>query len=158
MGRYKQYEVQCQQVWTSAIYRKEQEIKSATAYKSYDDPNIDDNEQVRDLGIMMSNTASFTLHIRNVVKKARDKMGWVLRVFQSRERSLMLTLLKSLVIPLLEYCYQLWNPWKAKDIQASETILRTFTYKIIEVQHLNYWERLHMNSNCILSRDAVNVI
>ena len=124
-------------------YGKEQEIKSTTTYKSYDDSNIDDKEQVRDLGIMMSNTATFTLHIRNIVKKARDKMGWVLRVFQSRERSLMLTLLKSLVIPLLEYCCQLWNPWKAKDIQAIEAIQRTFTYKITEVQHLNYWERLH---------------
>ena len=62
-------------------YGKEQEIKSATTNKSYDYSNIDDNERVRDLGIMMSNTATFTLHIRNVVKKARDKMGWVLRVF-----------------------------------------------------------------------------
>ena len=35
-----------------------------------------DKEQVRDLGKMMSNTARFTLHIRNIVKKARDKMGW----------------------------------------------------------------------------------
>ena len=70
-------------------------------------------------------------------------MGWVLSVFQSRERYLMMTLLKSLVIPLLEYCCQFWNPWKAKDIQAIEAIQRTFTYKITEVQHLNYWERLH---------------
>ena len=90
-------------------YGKEQEIKSATTYKSYDDSNIDDKEQVIDLGIMMSNTATFALHIKNIVKNARDKMGWVLRVFQSRKRSFMLTLLKSLVIPLLEYCCQLWN-------------------------------------------------
>ena len=69
-------------------------------------------------------------------------MGWVLRVFQSRKRSLMLTLLKSLVIPLLEYCCQLCNPWKAKATQASEAIQRMFTYKITEVQHLN-WEILH---------------
>ena len=103
-------------------YGKEQEIKSATTYKSYDDSNIDDKEQVRDLSTMMhmSNTATFTLHIKNIVKNARDKMGWVLRVFQSRKRSLMLALLKSLVIPLLQYCCQLWNPWKAKDIQAIE--------------------------------------
>ena len=47
-------------------YGKEQEIKSATNYKSYDDSNIDDKEQVRDVGIMMSNTATFTLHIRNI--------------------------------------------------------------------------------------------
>ena len=91
----------------------------------------------------MSNTATFTLHIRNIVKKARDKMGWVLRVFQSRKPSLMLTLLKSLIILLLEYCCQLWNPWKAKEIRAIEAIQQTFTYKITEVQHLNYWERLH---------------
>ena len=66
------------------------------------------------------NTATFTLHIRNIVERARDKIGWVLRVFQSRERSLILALLKSLVIPLLEDCCQLWNPWKAKDIQPIE--------------------------------------
>ena len=48
-------------------YGKEQEIKSATTYKSYDDSNIADKEQVRDLGIMLSNTATFTLHIRNTV-------------------------------------------------------------------------------------------
>ena len=101
---------------------KEQEIKYATTYKSYDDSDIDDKEQVRDVGIMMSNTATFTLHIRNIVKKARDKIGWVLRVFQLRECCLMLTLLKSLVIPLLEYCCQLFNPCKAKDIQAIEAI------------------------------------
>ena len=85
----------------------------------------------------MSNTATFTLHIRNIVKRDRDKMGWVLRVFQSRQPSLMLTLLKYLAIPLLEYCCQLWNLWKAKDIHAIEAIQRTFTYKIIEVQNLN---------------------
>ena len=67
---------------------------------------------------------------------ARDKIGWVLRVFQSRKCSLLLTLLKSLVIPLLEYCCQVWNPWKAICIQAIEAIQQTLTYKITEVQHL----------------------
>ena len=42
---------------------KEQEIKSATTYESYDHSNIADKEQVIDLGIMLSNTATFTLHI-----------------------------------------------------------------------------------------------
>ena len=48
-------------------YGNEQEIKSATTCKLYDESNIDDKEQLRDLGIMMSNTATFTLHIRNIV-------------------------------------------------------------------------------------------
>ena len=36
-------------------YGREQEIKSATIYKSYNS-NKDHKDQVRDLGIMMSNT------------------------------------------------------------------------------------------------------
>ena len=68
--------------------------------------------------------------------------GWVLRVLQSRKRSLMMTLLKSLVIPMQEYSCLLWNPWKAKDIHAIEAIHLTFTYKITEVQHLNHNEIL----------------
>ena len=56
-------------------YGKEQEIKSSTTYKSYDDSNIDDKEQVKDLGIMMSNTATFTLHIRNIVKRPETRWG-----------------------------------------------------------------------------------
>ena len=44
-------------------YGKEQEIKSATTYKLYDDSNIDNKEQIGYLGIMMSNTATLTLHI-----------------------------------------------------------------------------------------------
>ena len=35
------------------------------------------------------------------------------------------------------------GPLKAKDIQAIAAVQRTFTHKITEVQHLNYWERLH---------------
>ena len=38
--------------------------------------------------------------------------------------------------PTIEYCCELWNPWKAKDMQAIEAIQRTFTYKIT-AQHLN---------------------
>ena len=56
-------------------YGKEQEIKSATTDKSYDDSNFDDKEQVSDLGIMMSNTATCSLHSRNTVKKATHGMG-----------------------------------------------------------------------------------
>ena len=39
------------------------------------DSNIEDKEQVIDLSKMMSNTATFNLHIRNIVKKARDNRG-----------------------------------------------------------------------------------
>ena len=68
-------------------------------------------------------------------------MGWVLSVSVAGALSHADTLEISF-ISQLEYSCQLWNPWKAKDIQAIKAIQQMFRYKITEVQHLNYWERL----------------
>ena len=47
---------------------KEQEIKTTTTYKSYSDSNIDGIEQVKDLVIMISNTATLLfIYIKNIV-------------------------------------------------------------------------------------------
>ena len=56
-------------------FGREQEIKSATIYRSFDDSNIDSKEEVRDLGIMMSNTDTFTRHIISIVKPETRWMG-----------------------------------------------------------------------------------
>ena len=102
----------------------------------------------------------------NIVENGRDKIGWVLRMFQSRKRlevsrSLMLTLFKSLdrYSLIMEYCCHLWNPWNAKYIQAIEAIHRTFTNKITEVLHLPSWERLHkLKLNSLQGRYEPNII
>ena len=54
----------------------------------------------------------------------------------------MLTLWKSRVIPILEYCSILWNPERASDIQAIELLQRAFLRKIKGSYHLSYWEIL----------------
>ena len=76
-----------------------------------------------------------------------DKRVWALSHADTLEISchsstkVLLPALKSLLIPrvllpalksldtLLEYCCQLWNSWKAKDIQAIAAIQLKFTYK-----------------------------
>jgi hypothetical protein len=101
-------------------------------------------QEVRDLGIIMSDDATFSSHITKITKTARIISGWILRVFSARDRITMLTLFKSLVLPHLEYCCILWSPYKAKIIQQIEGIQRSFTAKIQEqqLQDKNYWERL----------------
>ena len=66
-------------------------------------------------------------------------MGWVLRVFVSGVLSHADTLEISCHFPTRVLLPAL----KSMDIQAIEAIQRTVTYKITEVQHLNYWETLH---------------
>ena len=68
-------------------YGKEQEIKSATPYKSYDDSNIDDKEQVRDLGIMMTNTCTFTLIFEIQLKESETRWDGVESVSVAEARS-----------------------------------------------------------------------
>ena len=69
--------------------------------------------------------------------------AWILRTFKSRSPDLMLTTWKSLVLPILDYCSQLWSPqWKG-DIQQIEEIQKSFTRKIPLPGRENYWSRLN---------------
>ena len=104
--------------------------------------NIKTVSEMKDLGIIMSMNMQFTTEFEKSTKKARQKMGLILRTFRSREKNLMLTLYKTLIRPHLEYGTVLTSPHMAKEIQLLEGIQRTLTSKITSIKHLNYWERL----------------
>ena len=100
----------------------------------YDDSNIDNKEQVRDQDIMMSNTATFILHIRKMVKQGREKMAWVLRVFVME----VLTHADILEISCHSGTRVLLPAQESveiKDVQAIKAIQQKFTFKISEAQH-----------------------
>jgi len=54
----------------------------------------------------------------------------------------MLLLWKNLVLTKLDYCSQLWSPSSIGDVQCLEATQRSFTHKIREVLHLDYWGRI----------------
>ena len=111
----------------------------------YHTPNgviIREVNHVRDLGVEMEETACFQQHMSNAIKRSSNLSSWVLRVFKTREQSVMMTLFRSLVIPHMEYCCQLWSPHLLGDIRRLEAIQRSFTARITEFGHLSFWERL----------------
>ena len=55
----------------------------------------------------------------------------------------MITLWKSLVLPILDYCSQLWSPTKTDHIQEIEDTQKSFIRKIHSLNRGNYWERLN---------------
>jgi len=58
----------------------------------------------------------------------------------------MLTLWKSLVIPHLDYCLQLWSPSKRFLMQDLEGLQKSFLKGVVLPQNLNYWGKLkHLN-------------
>ena len=117
-------------------------IKVCTNYSAPDGTIITEKSHLRDLGVTMSSDGTFRQHISNICQSARNMCSWILRTFQSRDPELMLTLWKSLVIPILDYCSQLWSPSKVGEIQQIEEIQKSFTRKIRYVTKEDYWERL----------------
>ena len=114
------------------------------SYTTISGPPIKKTESTKDLGVVMSSSARFDDQISSITTRARKQVGWVLRVFSVRDRLPMMTLFKSLILPILEYCCQLWSP--APDsigqIRALEQIQRNYTSRITGLQDANYWERL----------------
>ena len=92
----------------------------------------------------MSSDLSWSLYIYEITGKARQKAAWVLAVFRSRSKDIMLTLYKSMVRSQLEYCSPLWNPVKISSIQELESEQKVFTSKISGMTELNYWDRLQL--------------
>ena len=93
------------------------------------------------VGVFMFNSCLFQEHIEHVTRRAKRLCGWILRSFRTREGELMLTLFRAMVLPMVEYCCQLWSPVNRGLIQKVESVQRGFTYKIHGASH-NYWERL----------------
>ena len=74
----------------------------------------------------MSSSGDFKDHISNVIETVRDLSTWILRSFKSRSPLLMLQLWKSLVIPRLDYCSQLWSPHQSGLIQQLEELQKCY--------------------------------
>ena len=107
-------------------------------YSISEDKSLAPVGQLRDLGVLVSNDLSWTPHIKTIANKARQKAAWVLSVFTTRSPVIMLTLYKSMVRSLLEYCCPLWHPSKISDIQELESVQKAFTARITELHELNY--------------------
>ena len=119
-----------------------QDIKDTTKLYTEGGKEIKVKPHVKCLGVELSEDCSFHHHITETAKKARGMAGWVLRTFATRDHQTMLTLWKSLIQPILDYCSQLWSPHKRCDLQLLEGVQRSFTRQIQGMGDLDYWDRL----------------
>ena len=123
-------------------YGENKELRNITHYITKNGVKIEKKTHVKDLGVIMSDDCSFSEHINKVVGKAEEISGWILRTFTTRSALPMLTLWKSLVIPHLDYCSQLWCPRTKGEIQKLESTQRSFVRRIAGLEGASYWEQL----------------
>ena len=123
-------------------YGRNQNLKDETFYTSPSGKVITTKDVVKDLGVQMSNDCLFKKQIDLCIEKAKNLISWILRSFISRDVTTMITLYKSLVIPVLEYCSVLWNPTAVGQIRQIEEIQKSYVRSINGMRDKNYWDCL----------------
>ena len=96
----------------------------------------------KDLGVLVDNKLDFGKHIKDIVKKANQRIGLIKRGFDCLDKEMFMNLYPVLIRPLLEYCVQVWSPHKQGDIDLIERVQRRATKIIPALKHLPYEERL----------------
>jgi len=76
----------------------------------------------KDLGVMFSNDVKVALQCNNSYSKANRMFGLISRTIRYRHPIILLNLYKSLVMPHLDYCSSVWNPYYNKDIELLERV------------------------------------
>ena len=117
-------------------------FKEEFKYKNEDGNIIEEKDDIKDLGILLSNDLTFTKHINKVTLACSKMVGWTMRTFKTRSAHIMLTIFKSIIQSRLDYCSQLWSPTSASEIGKLEDIQRHFTKRIEGMEGLNYRQRL----------------
>ena len=85
-------------------YGNNEELKNSTDYFTPDFTDIIERKmETRDLGIQMNEDLSFKSHIELTRKKIKQKIGWILRSFQTRTPQFMKKVWKSLILPHADY-------------------------------------------------------
>ena len=98
-------------------------------YEVDDDTFISPSGCVKDLGVMINSKLDWEDHIFSLTKFGKRLTSWLLNVFFTRDKEVMLTLFNSIVRSKLEYCSPVWDPYKLKHINSIEQIQRSFTKK-----------------------------
>ena len=111
-------------------------------YRTKEGTDIKKVKEVKDLGTIMSSSLSFQPDRERAVQKARQKIGWSLRTFKSRDETTIMTLYQSFVQTHVEYNSILTDPRLKKDIAQLERVQKSITSRISSLKTLNYWERL----------------
>ena len=95
-------------------------------------------DTITDLGIILTSNLSFSKQIDKVCSKARCRAAMILKCFQSRDALLLFRAFIVYVRPILEYCCNVWSPYKLCDIRKIESVQRLFTKRLRGMKHMPY--------------------
>ena len=96
----------------------------------------------KDVGVTFTADMVFDQHISNVIKKAGQMTGLIRRSFTYLDKTMLKTLIKTIIRPQLEYANVIWSPMYKRQSIAIEKVQRRATKLLKDIRDLPYIERL----------------
>jgi len=93
----------------------------------------------RDLGIVIAQDLSPSIHISEIAAKAHQRANCVLRTVVSKDINLLMRAFIVYVRPIVEYCSVVWSPSLKKDIELIEKV----QHRLPGLKHMSNNKRLH---------------
>lgn len=111
---------------------------------------INTENSIRDLGVIFDSKLRFTAHVHDISEKAMRAFGVAYRFARDiSHRQYMVKILKSYIMPLIEYCSPVWSITITSSNEILDKVLRKATrfalgssYMTGQPGHIPYEERL----------------
>jgi len=87
-----------------------------------DNQYLQEVSEEKDLGILITSDLKSAAQVMEACKKANRALGMIGRTIKYKNKSILLSLYKSLVRPHLEYCTPMWSPHYAIDNHMLEKV------------------------------------
>jgi len=92
----------------------------------------------------MSHNGEFEFHISQVIKKVKQRCGWLHRSFTMNNIKFRRFMWRTYVLGIIDYGSQLWCPTKQSLITRLENLQRLYTANTYGISHEDYWTRLRL--------------
>lgn len=106
----------------SVLLRFHNSKRAASPIYTLDDSVLRAVPSASILGVQFTPSLDFSLHISNIVAKARHTLGFVLQTSKPCGPEAFCALYTALVLPRLEYCSSVWSPYQLHLTNRLESV------------------------------------
>lgn len=103
-----------------------------------------ESKQVKDLGIIFDSSLCFSNYITSIISKAKQRIYLLHKSFVTKDPITLIVAYKTYVLPIFDYCSQVWSPRHVTDINRIESVQRMFLKRLSGFEHFPYNTRLEL--------------
>ena len=97
---------------------------------------INQVESFKYLGVIISSDLSWSTHINSTCTKGRKQLGFLYRNFYQANHDSIAYLYKATVLPILDYCCCMWDPYQSTHTAKFEKVqvcCQTYYWSLLDI-------------------------